>query len=85
MLHHNFQTSYFEETPCPIPTQIAAGVCLLIFVGQLFNLIRMRRQMRATASWSKTEGVITVFKVDQPRSSMSASAVSSRQKNYPAG
>jgi len=49
-------------------TQIAAGVCLLIFAGQLFNLIRMRSQMRAVASWSRTEGVITVSKVDQPPS-----------------
>jgi Protein of unknown function (DUF3592) len=47
-------------------TQIAAGVCLLIFGGQLFNLFRMRSQMRAAESWSKVEGVITVSKVDQP-------------------
>jgi hypothetical protein len=52
-------------------TQIAAGVCLLIFVGQIFNLLRMRSQMRAAESWSKTEGVITVSKVDQPPSHVS--------------
>jgi len=52
-------------------TQIAAGVCLLIFAGQIFNLLRMRSQMRAAESWSKTEGVITVSKVDQPPSHVS--------------
>jgi hypothetical protein len=52
-------------------TQIAAGVFLLIFAGQIFNLLRMRNQMRAAESWSKTEGVITVSKVDQPPSHVS--------------
>jgi hypothetical protein len=52
-------------------TQIAAGVCLLIFGGQLFNLFRMRSQMRATESWGTTEGVITVSRVDQPPSHVS--------------
>jgi Protein of unknown function (DUF3592) len=52
-------------------TQIAAGVCLLIFGGQLFNLFRMRSLMRSAASWTKTEGVITVSKVDQPPSHVS--------------
>jgi len=52
-------------------TQIAAGVCLLIFAGQIFNLLRMRSQMRAAESWSKTEGVITVSKVNQPPSHVS--------------
>jgi hypothetical protein len=52
-------------------TQIAAGVCLLIFAGQLFNLVRMRSQMRAAASWGTVEGVITVSKVDQPPSHVS--------------
>src|ERR1700680_4133557 len=47
-------------------TQIAAGVCLLIFGGMLFNLIRMRGQMQAARNWDKIEGVITVSKVDQP-------------------
>ncbi len=47
-------------------TQIAAGVCLLIFAGTLFNLVRMRGQMQAARSWNKIEGVITVSKVDQP-------------------
>jgi hypothetical protein len=52
-------------------TQIAAGVCLLIFAGQLFNLFQMRSQMRAAASWEMTEGVITVSRVDQPPSHVS--------------
>lgn len=47
-------------------TQIAAGVCLLIFGGMLFNLIRMRGQMQATRNWDKIGGVITVSRVDQP-------------------
>lgn len=47
-------------------TQIAAGICLLIFAGMLFNLVRMRSQMQAAKSWDKVEGVITVSKVDQP-------------------
>src|ERR1700693_1906813 len=47
-------------------TQIAAGVCLLIFGGMLFNLFRMRNQMQAAQNWDKVEGVITVSKVDQP-------------------
>jgi hypothetical protein len=47
-------------------TQIAAGVCLLIFGGLLFNLVRMRGRMQAARNWSKTEGVITVSMVDQP-------------------
>ena len=41
-------------------TQIAAGVCLLVFGGQIFNLFRLRSQMRAAESWGTTEGVITV-------------------------
>jgi hypothetical protein len=52
-------------------TKIAAGVCLLIFAGQLFNLIRMRSQILAAASWGVVECVITVSKVDQPASHMS--------------
>ena len=47
-------------------TQIAAGVCSLIFAGMLFNLFRMRGQMQAARSWDKIEGVITVSNVDQP-------------------
>jgi hypothetical protein len=47
-------------------TQIAAGVCLLITGGMLFNLIRMRDQMQAARNWHKIEGVITVSEVDQP-------------------
>src|SRR5579859_1291214 len=44
-------------------TQIAAGICLLIFGGMLFNLIRMRAQMQAARSWDKVEGIITVSRV----------------------
>lgn len=47
-------------------TQIAAGVCLLIFGAMLFNLIRMRGKMQAARNWDKIEGVITVSRVDQP-------------------
>src|SRR6266404_621116 len=47
-------------------TQIAAGVCLLIFGGMLFNLFRMRGQIQAARSWDKIEGVVTVSEVDQP-------------------
>ena len=52
-------------------TQIAAGVCLLIFGGMLFNLIRMRSRMQAAKGWDKVEGVITVSKVDQPETHVS--------------
>jgi hypothetical protein len=52
-------------------TQIAAGVCLLIFGGLLFNMFRMRSQMQAAGNWDKIEGVITVSKVDQPPSHVS--------------
>ena len=52
-------------------TRIAAGVCLLIFGGQLFNLFRMRSQMRAAASRGRAEGIITLSRVDQPPSHVS--------------
>jgi len=52
-------------------TQIAAGVCLLMFGGLLFNLFRMRSQMQAARAWDKVEGVITVSKVDQPAAHVS--------------
>ena len=47
-------------------TQIGAGVCLLLFGGMLFNLLRMRSQMQAATNWDTVEGVITVSKVEQP-------------------
>ena len=47
-------------------TQIAAGVCLLISSGMLFNLRRMRRLMQATKSWNTIEGVIITSEVEQP-------------------
>jgi hypothetical protein len=52
-------------------TQIAAGVCLLIFGGMLFNLIRMRSQMQAAKNWDKVEGVITISRVEQPSAHVS--------------
>src|ERR1700722_2772616 len=69
--HHPFSRNPMLDPQHLLWTQIAAGVCLLIFVGQIFNLLRMRSQMRAAESWSKTEGVITVSKVDQPPSHVS--------------
>ena len=47
-------------------TQIAAGVCLLIFGAMLFNLIRVRSQIQAARNWDKVEGIITVSRVDRP-------------------
>ena len=52
-------------------TQIAAGVCLLIFGGLLFNMLRMRSRMEAASHWDKVEGVITVSSVDQPATHVS--------------
>lgn len=46
-------------------TQIAAGVCLLMFAGMLFNLVRLRGQMQAAKNWEKVEGAITVSSVEQ--------------------
>jgi hypothetical protein len=46
-------------------TQIAAVICLLIFGGMLFNLVRMRSRMQAAKAWGKVEGVVTVSKVEQ--------------------
>ena len=39
-------------------TQIAAGVCLLIFAGLAYNLLRLRRQMEASKAWIKSDGDI---------------------------
>ena len=52
-------------------TQIAAGVCLLAFGGLLFNLLRMRSQMKAAETWNRIEGVIVASGVDQPPSHLS--------------
>jgi hypothetical protein len=52
-------------------TQIAAGICLLISGGLLFNLLRMRSQMQAAGNWNKIEGVIIASAVDQPPSHVS--------------
>jgi hypothetical protein len=48
-------------------TRIAAGVCLLIFGGLLFNLFRLRSKMRAASTWNRIEGVIVVSEVQQGR------------------
>lgn len=47
-------------------TQIAAGVCLLIFGGLLLNLVRMRSRMQAAGNWNRVEGVIIASEVEQP-------------------
>jgi hypothetical protein len=47
-------------------TQIAAGVVLLLFAGSLWNLLRLRAQMRASKSWGKTEGEIVVSELKIP-------------------
>jgi hypothetical protein len=47
-------------------TQIAAGVCLLIFAGMLYNLFRLRGRMQAARNWDKVEGVIILSRVEQP-------------------
>ena len=52
-------------------TQIAAGVCLLIFGGLLFGLLRTRGQMQAARNWTTTEGVIIASGVEQPASHVS--------------
>lgn len=52
-------------------TEIAAGICLLIFAGMLFSLLRLRSRMQAAKKWGKVEGVITVSKVDQPPAHLS--------------
>ena len=41
-------------------TEIAAGICLLIFAGMLFGLLRLRSRIQAAKKWDKVEGVITV-------------------------
>ena len=52
-------------------TQIAAGVCLLIFGGLLFNLLRLRGQMQAARKWNRVEGIIAASEVKQPSSHVS--------------
>ncbi len=52
-------------------TQIAAGLCTLLFGLTLFNLIRTRGRMQAARSWDKVEAVITVSRVDQPATHVS--------------
>src|SRR5471030_277586 len=52
-------------------TQIAAGVCLLLFGCCLFGLLRLRSQIQAANNWTKTEGVIIASGVEQPPSHVS--------------
>lgn len=52
-------------------TQIAAGVCLLLFAAMLLNLVRLRGRMLAAKGWDKVEGVITIATVDQPAAHVS--------------
>jgi hypothetical protein len=52
-------------------TQIAAGVCLLIFGGLLFNLLRLRGQIQAASKWDRVEGIIAASEVKQPSSHVS--------------
>jgi Protein of unknown function (DUF3592) len=49
-------------------TQIAAGVCLLLFAGSLYNLMRLRGRLAASKSWIKTDGEIIASAVKLPLS-----------------
>ena len=49
-------------------TQIAAGVCLLIFAGLAYNLLRLRRQMEASKAWVKCDGDIVASEAKIPLS-----------------
>jgi len=49
-------------------TQIAAGVCLLIFAGLAYNLLRLRRQMEASKAWIKSDGDIVASEAKIPLS-----------------
>ena len=52
-------------------TQIAAGVCLLIFAALLLNLFRTRSRLQAARNWNQVEGVITASEVEQPSEHLS--------------
>jgi hypothetical protein len=58
-----------------LATQIAAGVCLLIFVGLAYNLLRLRRRMEASKAWIKGEGDIIASEAKIPPSHRSDDAV----------
>lgn len=49
-------------------TQIAAAVCVLIFAGLAYNLLRLRRQMEAGKAWIKGDGDIVVSEATIPSS-----------------
>jgi hypothetical protein len=48
-------------------TQIAAGACLLIFVGMVFGLPRLRRRVEASKRWLKANGEILVSEIKLPQ------------------
>lgn len=52
-------------------TQIAAGVCVLIFASLAYNLLRLRRQMAASKTWIKAEGEIIASEAKIPLSHVS--------------
>jgi hypothetical protein len=49
-------------------TQIAAGICLLLFAGSAYNLLRLRRRMEASKAWIKSDGDIIVSEAKIPLS-----------------
>ena len=51
-------------------TQIAAGVCLLIAAGFLYDMLRVRRAMEASKAWVKVEGDIVRSEAKIPPSHM---------------
>ncbi len=52
-------------------TQVAAGICTLLFGAMLFNLIRLRGRIGAAANWPAVEGVIIASAVDAPAAHLS--------------
>lgn len=49
-------------------TQIAAGVCALIFAGQVYNLLRLRSLMEASKAWITIGGEIITSEAKLPPS-----------------
>jgi hypothetical protein len=49
-------------------TQIAAVVCLMIFAGLAYNLLRLHRQMEASKVWIKSDGNIVASEAKIPLS-----------------
>jgi hypothetical protein len=52
-------------------TQIAAGVCMLIFAGLVYNLLRLRGALEASKAWISTTGEIIASEVKLPQSHVS--------------